>query len=53
MIRKNDIISLSKLHGLRPWQEEKRYIVEPDKLFYGIITQSLLIYTREKPTVML
>ena len=26
MITKNDIISLSKLHGLRPWQEEKRYM---------------------------
>lgn len=27
MIDKDDIIKLSKLHGLRPWQEEKRYML--------------------------
>jgi predicted nucleotidyltransferase component of viral defense system len=26
MISKNDIISLSRLHNIRPWQEEKRYM---------------------------
>ncbi len=26
MIRKDEIISLSKLHNLRPWQEEKRFM---------------------------
>jgi len=27
MINKDDIIKLSKLHGLRPWQEERRYML--------------------------
>ena len=41
MISRADIISLSKLHNLRPWQEEKRYM---QTLILNSLSRSPLIF---------